>query len=144
MKNFTFRALLGFFARAILVTPFALLVVNMGKYSEWNDNIAIFVAIVLGIATLLYLAVMVFVPAEYAIKTNVDVIAFHMSPIQKACCLGSSIIMLCLSVWMATMAFYWSAIVLLLYAISLFMWPKYIKKVDNASKDFMMQQLQAK
>lgn len=144
MRNFTFRALLGFFARAVLVTPFALLMVDMGKYAEINDNIAIFIAIVLGIATLLYLAVMIFVPAEYAIKTNVDVIEFHMCPIQKACVIGSSVVMVALSICMATAAFYWSGLVLLTYAVSLYMWPMYIKKVDGASKDFMMQQLQAK
>jgi len=141
MMNFTFRALLGFFARALLVTPFVLLMVNIGEHAQINDNISVFVAIVLLIATVLYLAVMIFVPAEYAIKTNVSVIEFHMCKLQTWCVIGSAVLISALSVWLATAALYYSAVILLLYAISLYMWPKYIKKVDNASKDFMMQSL---
>ena len=143
MKNFTFRALLGFFARALLVTPFALLMINMGGYTEINSNISVFVAIVLAIATLLYLAVMVFVPAEYAIKTNVTVIEFHMCRLQTWCVIGSGVLITLLSISVATAGSYYFATVLLLYAVSLYMWPKYIKKVDDASKDFMMQSLRS-
>lgn len=142
MKNFTFRALLGFVARALLVTPFALLMVNMGEYAEINSNLSVFIAIVLTIATLLYMAVMIFVPAEYAIKTNVTVIEFHMTALQTWAVLGSAVLILGLSVGLAVVtASYFFATVLLLYAVSLYMWPKYIKKVDDASKEFMMQSL---
>lgn len=144
MTKFIIRAALGFICRILIVAPFALLLFNMGEYAEVNDNLSIFIAIVLGAATILYLAIMTFVPAEYAIKTSINIIEFHMWTPQIVAVILSATIILGLSIAVATSAMYYSAIVLLLYAISLYMWPKYIKRIDIASKDHMLKSLQTK
>jgi len=143
MKNFTLRAALGFIVRLLIVVPFALLMVNMGDYTTINNNISVFILIILGAATLLYLGIMVCVPAEYAIKTSIGIIEFHMFLPQVIGILLSATIILGLAFIMASVAFYWSAGILLLYAFSLYMWPKYIKRIDSASKDHMLDSLRS-
>jgi len=143
MNNFALKTAIGFTVRLLLIVPFALLLINMGEYSTINNNLSVFVAIVVGIASVLYLGIMIFVPAEYAIKTNIDVIEFQMYKPQIVAVFLSAAAALTLAITMAGVAFYYSAIVLLLYALSLYMWPKYIKKIDAASKDHMISTLKS-
>lgn len=143
MKTFTFKTICGFIARILPIVPFALLLVNLGEFTTINDNITLFAMIILGAATLLYLVIMIFVPAEYAIKTDIDVIEFHMWTPQIVSVLLSATIILGLSITMATIHFYPSAIVLFFYSASLCMWPKYIKRIDIASKDHMIAALKS-
>lgn len=143
MKKFIFRTVLGFFARLIIAVPFALLLVNTGTYAEMNDFITLFVIFILGAATLLYLSIMTFVPAEYAIKTDIEVIEFHMWTPQIIAIITTATIIMGLSMAMVGIHFYPSAIVLFLYSVSLYMWPKYIKRIDIASKDHMLETLKS-
>ena len=143
MKNFALKTALGFLVRLLLIVPFALLLINMGEYSTINNNISVFVAIVVGIASVLYLGIMIFVPAEYAIKTNIDVIEFQMYTPQIVTIFASATITLALAIAMAVFAFYYTAIVLLVYSLSLYLWPQYIKKIDVASKDHMIESLKS-
>lgn len=143
MKNFALKTALGFLVRLLLIVPFALLLINMGEYSTINNNISVFVAIVVGIASVLYLGIMIFVPAEYAIKTNIEVIEFQMYKPQIVTIFASATIALALAIAMAVFAFYYTAIVLLVYSMSLYIWPKYIKKIDIASKDHMIESLKS-
>jgi hypothetical protein len=141
MKNFPLRAAIGFVVRLLIVTPFVLLLANMGEYSTINNNISVFLAVILGACTLLYLGIMTFVPAEYAIKTGVSIIEFHMWKPQIVMVLLSAVIVMAATVAMASFAFYWTAGVLFLYSLSMFMWPKYITRIDAASKDHMLSTL---
>jgi len=143
MNKFTIKAVIGFIARLILVSPFALLMVNMGEYAAINNNISVFVLIILGAATVLYLGIMTFVPAEYAIKTSINIIEFHMWTPQIVAVIVSATVTMGLALVTAAFAFYTTAIVLFLYAVSLYMWPRYIKRIDAASKDHMLETLKS-
>lgn len=143
MKNFTLKTIIGFIARLIIVLPFALLLVNLGEYSSINNNISVFVLIILGAATVLYLGIMTFVPAEYAIKTSIHIIEFHMWKPQIVSVFVSATVTLGLALVTAAFAFYTTAVILFLYALSLYMWPKYIKKIDGASKEHMLATLKS-
>ena len=140
--NFTLRATLGFIVRLLLITPFALLLVDMGEYANINSNISVFIAVVLGIATVLYLAIMTFVPAEYAVRTNINILEFHMWKPQALAVIISAVVVAVLSITLAASAMYYSGFVMLLYAVSLGVWPKYIKRIDVASKEHMIANLQ--
>lgn len=143
MKNFTVKTIIGFIARLILVSPFALLMVNLGEYATINNNISIFVLIILGAATVLYLGIMTFVPAEYAIKTSIHIIEFHMWTPQIVAVFVSATVTLALALVTAAFAFYTTAVILFLYSLSLYMWPKYIKRIDFASKEHMLATLKS-
>ncbi len=143
MNKFTIKAVIGFITRLILISPFALLMVNMGEYATINNNISVFVLIILGAATVLYLGIMTFVPAEYAIKTSIDIIEFHMWTPQIVAVIASATVTIGLALTMAAFAFYTTAVILFLYSLSLYMWPKYIKRIDIASKDHMLATLKS-
>lgn len=143
MKNFTLKTIFSFIVRLIFVAPFALLLVNMGSYTEINDNITLFIMIILGAATILYLTIMTFVPAEYAIKTDIKVIEFHLWTPQIIAIILSATLVMGLSITMAAIHLYPSAVILFLYSVALYMWPKYVKKIDNASKDHMITTLKS-
>ena len=138
MKNFPLRAAIGFIVRLLIVAPFALLLIDIGDYATINQNISIFLAVILGAATLLYLGIMTFVPAEYAIKTGVSVIEFHMWKPQMVMVIMTAIVVMAATLVLAAFAFYWAAFVLFLYSISMFLWPKYIARIDVASKEHML------
>lgn len=143
MKKFTIMTILGFIGRLILVSPFALLMVNLGEYASINNNISVFVLIILGAATVLYLGIMTFVPAEYAIKTSINIIEFHMWKPQIVAVLLSATVTLGLALVTAAFGFYTTSVILFLYSLSLYMWPKYIKRIDTASKDHMLETLKS-
>lgn len=140
--NYPLRTALGFIVRLLVVTPFALLLVNLGaEAAAMNNNISVFLLIVLLAVTIIYLAVMIFVPAEYCIRTAIDLIEFHCYKPQAIMVYISATLALGLVLAMAAMAFFWTGMVLLLYAVSLYTWPLYIKRIDAASKAAMLAQL---
>jgi len=143
MNKFTIKAVIGFIARLLLVSPFALLLVDIGEYATINSNISVFVLIILGAASVLYLGIMTFVPAEYAIKTSINIIEFHMWTPQIVAVIASATVIMGLAFVTAALAFYPSATVLFLYSLSLYMWPRYIKKIDVASKEHMIASLKS-
>ena len=143
MKNFTLRSILGTIARMILLVPFVLLMFDIGEYNTINDNISVFLLIILGTGTVLFMGIMAFIPAEYAIRTNIDIIEFHMWTPQVVLLYISGVITIGVAMALAGFAFYTSAAFLTLYAVALYMWPKYMQKVDEASKAHMLSTLRA-
>jgi len=142
--NYPLRTVLGFIVRLLVVLPFALFFAPLSaSAATMNNNIGVFLLIVMTISTIVYLAVMIFVPAEYAIRTAIDIIEFHSYQPQVIMCYISATIVLGLVIAMAASAFYWTGIVLFLYGASLYTWPAYIRRIDGASKDAMMAQLGA-
>ena len=142
--NYPLRTALGFVIRLLFVAPFALLYAPLSTEAALiNNNIGVFLLIVMAISTVVYLAMMTFVPSEYAIRTAIDIIEFHSYFPQVVMCHISATIVLLLTLAMAASGFYWTGIVLLLYTVSLYTWPRYIKRIDAASKTAMMVQLGA-
>jgi uncharacterized membrane protein YidH (DUF202 family) len=142
--NYPLRTALGFIVRLLVIAPFALLLAPLStEAAALNNNIGVFMLIVMATATIIYLCVMIFVPAEYCIRTAIDIIEFHSYKPQAIMVHISATIALLLTFAMAAFALYWTGIVLLLYAGSLYTWPRYILRIDAASKDAMMTQLGA-
>jgi hypothetical protein len=143
--NFNLRLTIGLFCRALLITPFVIAILTAyGEMTEIQhlDNISVFLMIVLTVSTIVYLAIMTFIPAPYAIKTAISVIEFHSYKPQIVAIFLSASLMTILSLGLASVAFYWSAALFLAYALSLYMWPQFIARIDIASKEHMINSLQ--
>ena len=81
------------------------------------------------------------IPAEYAIKTNLDVLEFNKSSFQVTAIYGFAIGCVVLAYIMAGGGFYWSAGILVAYGIANITWPRYVHKIDDASKADMIDKL---
>ena len=75
MNNFALKTALGLLVRLLLISPLAIALVYTGQHLEMVENVGIFVLVLLSAFSLLYLAVMTLIPAEYAIKTDISVLA---------------------------------------------------------------------
>jgi hypothetical protein len=142
MKNFALKTTLGLLVRLLLISPLAIALVYTGQHLDMVDNVGVFVLVLLTAFSLLYLIVMTIIPAEYAIKTDIKVLEFNLWMPQIVSVYVTATAALALSITLAAFAFYISAVILFLYSLSSYMWPKYIKKIDMASKDHMIAQLQ--
>lgn len=138
MKTFALKTALGVLARALVLAPFAGVLYYTGEYANYVQNTATFVLVVLGIATVLYLVVMGLIPPEYAIKTELTVLEFNMWLPQIIAVYVMGCVSLVMCILVASQAMYVTAVVLFLYGISNFLWPRYVKRIDNASKEHMV------
>jgi hypothetical protein len=141
--NFALRTILGVLIRLLLLSPFIAGFFYVGEYSNAIDNVATFVLVILGLASVLYLVVMTIIPPEYAIKTDIKVLEFNMWVPQIVAVITMGVVTLGLAVALASQSFYISAVVLFFYALSHFLWPKYAKKIDDASKMHMIEALKS-
>lgn len=141
MKIFALRTAVGVMARALVLVPFVGLLFYTGEYANYVENTATFMTVILSIASVLYLVVMGLIPPEYAIKTELTVLEFNMWLPQVIAVYVMGLAALVLSIMLASQAMYVTAAVLFLYGISNFLWPRYVKRIDNASKEHMVTQL---
>jgi hypothetical protein len=87
---------------------------------------------------------MAVVPAQYAFKTDIKVIEFNLWKPQIVLVYVSATLTFALAIAYAGSTFYVSAIVLLLYSTATYAWPHYVRRIDAASKEHMMNQLMDK
>jgi hypothetical protein len=83
------------------------------------------------------------VPPEYAIKTDISVLEFNMWLPQIIAVHTMGVVALVLCIALASQAMYVSAPILFLYSLSNFLWPRYAKRIDLASKEHMVSKLTA-
>ena len=133
---------MGFLIRLLLILPLLAVLVYSGEHYNTVDNVAIFMLILLSAFSTLYLVVMTLIPAEYAIKTDIKIIEFNMWMPQIVAVYITATAALALCFASASYAFYPTAVILFLYATSTYMWPRYITRIDIASKDHMIKKLQ--
>lgn len=139
--SFALKTTMGVLIRALLLSPFVLGFFYTGEHANSIDNVATFILVLLGLASVLYLVVMTLIPPEYAIKTDIKVLEFNMWMPQIVAVTAMGVVALGLCIALASSAMYISAVVLFFYALSHFLWPKYTKRIDLASKDHMIQSL---
>ena len=141
LQNFGFKVSLGVLARLMVLSPFVVGLFYTGKYANYVDNLNTFMLVVLGVASVLYLVVMMLIPPEYAIKTEISVLEFNMWRPQVVAVNVMGVVTLGVCIALASAAMYVSATIIFLYGISMLLWPRYARRIDAASKDHMMQQL---
>ena len=139
--NFTVKATLGLFIRALILLPIFLSASYTGPFHYEISNISFLSLIILSVLSVLYILVITLVPAEYAIKTDIKVIEYNMSDIQVYGIKFTSFLAAILTVYLYSQAMYWQGVIVFLYAISLYMWPSYIKRIDIASKNHIFESL---
>jgi len=142
MTKFALLTTLGFSVRLLLIAPIVALLVYTGEHLGMIDNISTFILILLAAFSVVYLAVMTLIPAEYAIRTDIKIIEYNMWLPQIISVYATATIALGLAVVTAAFGLYPTAMILFLYAASTYMWPRYIKRIDIASKDHMIKKLQ--
>ena len=138
---FALKTTIGFLVRAILLAPFVIGLFYAGEYTSYVNNVSTFLLVILGLASLLYLVVSTIIPAEYAIKTDIKVLEYNMWLPQVIMVNVMGVVALVLCMAMASQAMYVSAVILFFYALAHFLWPRYIKRIDAASKNHMMETL---
>jgi hypothetical protein len=136
--NNTSKAIILLISRLIVFSPFAVLIYYT---NDWATNIAVFFAILLTAITAVYLTIELFIPAEYAIKTEISVIEHTQSAPYTVCLWVTVVIAGILSLAMIGQGMFWYGSLFALFALSQAMWPNYITKIDHVSKAAMMDQL---
>ena len=142
LENFAFKTTVGLLVRALVLSPFIIGFFYTGEYANIVENISTFMLVILAVASVLYLVVMMLIPPEYAIKTEISVLEFNMWLPQIIAVTVAGIATLGVCIAFASSASYLSATILFLYGISMLLWPRYAKRIDAASKQHMMTQLQ--
>lgn len=135
--------LFGIMFRVTLAVPAVLMVLySSSEYHSLITNVAIFSTIVMSMHGIFLLVVSTLIPPVYAIKTDVSVLEFNMWLPQKLAIYFSAGLVFAGAFLVASQALYWYASVMFLYGIAYLVWPNYVKRIDLASKDDLINKLQ--
>ena len=140
--KWTLKAILGFVLRLLLAVPIILLLTKSSLFDPTTiTNMVFFSVILMGIHSVLLLSISTLVPATYAIKTDISVLEFNLWWAQRSLTYISAGVLFVLSFLLSGLAMYWFAGILFVYALSYTVWPYYIKRIDLASKQDLIDKL---
>lgn len=124
--------------QGVFISVFAIAVIAGNTTA---NNIAIFLSIVMFIMALVTLSVAIFIPAEHAKQTKIEVIQFNQWKPYRFWIRLLTVAYLGFAITAAAYAMYWYATVMFVYALALGVWPGYTDKIDVESKKYLLEQL---
>ena len=128
-NTITSSAIIGFF------------VWNAMNGTQMTNNIAVFLSILLFIVGIISLAVVIFIPAEHAKTTKIDIIKYNLWWPTIMLEYIVSLVYAGLAIAAAAYGMFWYAAVATVVALSTFLWVGYMRKVDAESKQYMLDTL---
>lgn len=140
LKN-SLRTLVGLCGRVLIIAPILAILWYDGVHLNTIDNIANFAIFIVGGHAIMLLICTTLIPAEYAIKTELTVLEFNMWRPQVVALYGFSLLCFAGTFLLAGQEMYWFAGVIFTYGIAHLTWPRYVEKIDNASKLDMIEKL---
>jgi len=134
--KFTAKTALGFALRMAIIGP---ILYMLAGYDD--KGVSAFVIILIVAHTVMLLLCTTLIPAEYAIKTDIAVLEFNMWKPQAIAIYAFGLICCGTSYFLVAADMYWYAGILFTYGLGNVAWPRYVSKIDMASKLSMIDKL---
>lgn len=134
--TFTGKSILGFALRMALVAPIIWMLLGFD-----DKGASAFVIVVIVAHSVMLLLCTTLIPAEYAIKTDLKVLEFNRWKPQMIAIYAFGAICFAMTYFLAIEAMYWYAGILFAYGLANTTWPRYVEKIDHASKMSMIEKL---
>jgi hypothetical protein len=130
--------------RVILLSVVALSVFDLNAILDVAlDHLSLAISLVWVGTSFVLISVMTMIHPKHCIKTDPQEIAIFLSNAYKFTGYGIAALGIGISVLLAANAQYFYALVLLTNTSAILAWPSYVKKVDDESKEYMMQKLRS-